>query len=76
MTANKVLAERARELAGRAPDGSPDRKAFGCAAAVLSTTTTVTGARRALAEWDGPDAVKAAALEALDTLATTEGTEP
>jgi hypothetical protein len=67
MSANKVLAERARQLAGQAPAGSPDRRAYGCRAVVLSTTASVTAARRALVD-ECPHPVKAAALAALDQL--------
>ena len=67
MTTNKLLAERARQIAGRAPAGSPDRRAYGCAAVALATTSTLTAARRVLAD-DCPDTTKAAALKALDTL--------
>lgn len=50
MKANKVLAERARQLADRSPAGSADRKAYGCAAVGLSTTATVTAAQGARPE--------------------------
>ena len=67
MTTNKVLARRAREIAARAPDGSADRRAYGCAGVALATTASVAAARRALAD-ECPDLVKAAALAALDQI--------
>lgn len=67
MTTNQVLAGRARELAARTPNGSPDRRAFGCAAVALTTASSFTAARKVL-EADCPDIVRAAALEALNTL--------
>jgi hypothetical protein len=73
VTANKLLAERARQLANRAPAGSPDRRAYGCCAVVLSTTAGVTAARRALAD-ECPHPVKAAALAALDQITDAERT--
>jgi len=71
MTGNKVLAERARQLAGQAPAGSPDRRAYGCAAVALATTSTLAAARRVLAD-DCPDIAKAAALAALGQLTSKE----
>jgi hypothetical protein len=74
MTGNAQLAATARETAGRAPAGSMDRRAYGCAAVALLTTGTIAGARRALTT-DCPDAVKSAALEALDQLARSSHPE-
>ena len=71
MTTNRALARRAREIAARTPDGSQDRRAFGCAAVALSTTASAAAARRALAD-ECPDIVKAAALAALNQLIATE----
>jgi hypothetical protein len=72
---NAELAARARSIAARAPRGSQDRKAYGCAAVVLATTSTLAAARKALAG-ECPDFVKAAALAALEQVTTTEGTPP
>lgn len=65
--ANRDLAELARQLAGRAPRGSLERKAYGCAAVALSTTGTLAAARRALGDV-GPADVQAAALTVLEQL--------
>jgi hypothetical protein len=67
MMANAELAIIARQTAARAPAGSLDRRAYGCVAVSLLTTSTVTAARKVLVQ-DCPDSVKAAALEALDQL--------
>jgi hypothetical protein len=75
MTANTEVAARARSIAARAPRGSQDRKAYGCAAAVLATTGSLAAARKVLAA-DCPNVAKAAALAALDHLTATEGTAP
>lgn len=64
---NADLADRARQLAAKAPNGSPERKAYGCAAVALSTTGSLAAARKVLAA-DCPPEVQAAALEALDQL--------
>jgi hypothetical protein len=72
---NAELAARARSIAARAPRGSEDRKAYGCAAVVLATTGSLAAARKVLAA-DCPDSVKAAALAALDHLIAAEGTTP
>jgi hypothetical protein len=48
------------------------RKVALCANVALATSGTVAGARKVLAGWDGPDAIKTAAIELLDHLATTE----
>jgi hypothetical protein len=61
--ANAELAVLASQAATRAPAGSMDRRAWGCAAVALSTTKTTAGAKRALAEWDGPGDVVARAAE-------------
>jgi hypothetical protein len=71
VTTNKALARRAREIAARAPDGSADRRAFGCASVALATTASVAAPRRSLAD-ECPDPVKAAALAALEQLTGKE----
>jgi hypothetical protein len=71
MTANAGLAARSRDLAAKAPNGSPDRRAYGCAAVALANTSTLSAARKVLAA-ECPGFVKAAALAALEQLATTE----
>ena len=68
MTANRDLAERARQLADRAPRGSFERKVAGCASVALTTTTTTAGARKALREWDGPADIRGGAVKLLDQL--------
>jgi hypothetical protein len=68
---NAELAVRARSIAARAPRGSQDRKAFGCAAVALANTTTHGAARKVLAS-ECPDIAKAAALAALEQLTTAE----
>jgi hypothetical protein len=68
VSANAQLAARARELAARAPAGSLDRRACGCAAVALATTSTPGAARKVLTD-DCPDVVKAAALAVLDQFA-------
>jgi hypothetical protein len=68
MTANAELAARAREIAARAPNGSPTRRAYGCAGVALANTNTFGAARKVLAA-ECPDIVKAAALAALEELA-------
>jgi hypothetical protein len=67
VTTNKVLAERARQVAGQAPAGSPDRRAFACASIALSTTSTIAAARKVL-QADCPEVARPAALQALTTL--------
>lgn len=73
MTPNADLVDRARAVAARAPRGSMERRAWGCAAVVLSTTRTIGAARNALAEVLDPD-VRAAALDVLGQLAREEDT--
>jgi hypothetical protein len=71
---NRLLAARASDLAGRAPRGSLECKAAGCAAIALGETRTIPAARRILADVGNGD-VRAAALQLLDQLATTEPEE-
>jgi hypothetical protein len=70
--ANRDLADRARELAGRELRGSAARAAALCAAVALAETTTVAAARRVLRDWDGPAETKTAAAELLDDLTRQE----
>lgn len=69
MKSNRNLAERVRQLADWAPNGSLERKAYGCAAVALSTTGTIAAARRVLGDVGQAD-VQAAALAVLEQLAT------
>ncbi len=71
-TPNADLAARARQLANAAPGGSIERKAAGCASVALHTTRSIAGARRALAGWDVPADVTAAAVTLLDELTRGE----
>ena len=48
MNANAVLAERARELAAAAPNGSLERKAAGRGPVALGTTGTLASAKKVL----------------------------
>jgi hypothetical protein len=73
MTANAVLAERARQLAAAAPNGSPARKASLVAAVALAESTSVAGARKILNGWDdAPAAVRRDAIQLLDALTAQE----
>jgi HEAT repeat protein len=71
MTTNADLATGARQLAAAAPDGSLGRRAYGCAAVVLSTTGSLAAARRALADIADPE-IRDAAAEVLGQLASRE----
>jgi hypothetical protein len=48
------------------------RKALLCASVALAESTSVAGARKVLAGWDGPDPVKNAAIELLSDLTREE----
>lgn len=65
----KELAARALDIVNNSPDGSMQRRAAGCAAAVLATTKTVAAARKALEGARLDDAIRDAALALLDELA-------
>lgn len=69
--ANRELAERSRAVAAKAPNGSIERKAWGCAYIALSTTGTLTAAQKALGDVGQAD-VQAAALDVLGQLASEE----
>jgi len=71
VTANRDIAGRARQLADKAPGGSMDRRAYGCAGVALSTTGTIAAARKVLG-LVRPAEVQAAAMAALDQLASQE----
>jgi hypothetical protein len=71
MTGNQQLAERARQLAGRAGNGTRERKAALCLAVALGTTGTLASARKALRLIDA-DAIRQAAAKLLDDLTTQE----
>lgn len=69
MTANADLAEQLRRQA----DGAIARRRVLLTASVaLSTTTSIPAAIRALGEWNGPVAIKTAAIELLDDLTRKE----
>lgn len=55
ITGNRQLAARARDIAGRAPRGSLERKAAGVLAVALGTTRSATAARKVLGEVDQDD---------------------
>jgi hypothetical protein len=63
MTANAELAEQLRRQAG---DAIARRRALLTASVALSTTNSIPAAIRALAEWNGPVVIKAAAIEVLE----------
>ena len=71
VTANRELASRAAQMAAKAMRGSLDRKAYGCASVALQPTATLAAARKLLTACDLPGDIVAAALEALDQLATS-----
>lgn len=73
VTPKDTLTFRALEVAKAAPAGSLKRRAAGCAAAVLATTSTVGAARRALVDHRVDDGVRDAALALIDDLTRTEG---
>lgn len=50
------------------------RKALLCARVAVMTTSSPAAARKALARWDGPAEIRAAALEVLDNLGPIGGT--
>ena len=64
---NADLADRARQLAAKAPNGSPERKAYGCAAVALSTTGSLAAARKVLAA-DCPPEVQAAEIKKMQEI--------
>jgi hypothetical protein len=72
---NRTLAARAQDLASRAPAGSAQRKAAGCAAIALGETRTIPAARKILAGVGNAD-VRQAAVSLLDELAAAATTEP
>lgn len=65
-------AELAAQLVRQADDRMAERKAALCAAVALSTTSSVAGAKRALAEWNGPEPVKRAGIALIDQIASEE----
>jgi hypothetical protein len=65
----RTLADTARRRAAEFPPASLERRAWGCAAAVLSTARTIPAARKALAAWDGPPEVGELAGACLGELA-------
>ena len=66
---NADLAQRCIAIAD---EHLADRKAALCAAVALGTTTSLTGARKALREWNGPTGIRDGAVTLLDHLAATE----
>lgn len=71
MTGNRVLAARLRD---QADEAMHQRKVLLVTAVALGESPTVTGARKVLAGWDGPGAIKTAAIELLDQIAGDAGT--
>ncbi|GAB3209770.1 hypothetical protein GCM10027294_25500 [Marinactinospora endophytica] len=68
MTRGELVA-RARAAAAASPAGSLDRRAAGCAAVVIATTRTMSGARKAIAQSGVlTDEVRKATLAFLDEL--------
>jgi hypothetical protein len=75
ITDNRQLAERARQLAGQAPNGSAERKSALVAAVALAEASTPAGARAILAAWeDAPAAIRQDALDLIERL--TLGEQP
>jgi len=72
MTANAELAARARQLADRELRGSRARAAALCCAVALGESASIAGARKILDAWDGPAAIRDAAIKALGQLASQE----
>jgi len=71
-TPNSQLADLAGQLAGRAPRGSLDALAHSYLAVIFATSRTPAAARRILAEWDGPAAIRDCAIARLDQLAVRQ----
>jgi hypothetical protein len=69
MTSNDHLAEQLRR---QADDCMHRRKVLLTCSVALGTTTSAGAAIRALRGWDGPDAIKTAAIKLLDQLTATE----
>lgn len=64
----QALTAEARRRFAAAPVGSVDRKAAGAVAVALSTSRTLTAARRVLEEHRLPDDIRQAAVQLLDEL--------
>jgi hypothetical protein len=62
---NKQLAER---LVAEADACTSRRKALLCAAVAVGTTTSIRAAARAMADWDGPPAIRDQAIEIITGL--------
>ncbi len=73
MTANADLAATAR---AQADDAMGRRKALLCASVALAETSSITAARKVLREWNGPEHIRAAALDVLGQLAREAECEP
>jgi hypothetical protein len=69
VTANRELAAR---LVAQADDAMRHRKALLCAAVALAESSTIAGARKILAGWDGPPVIRSAAAGLLDELTRQE----
>jgi hypothetical protein len=67
--------ELAQQLAGQAREAARKRRALLVASVALSSTQTIAAARRELADYDGPAAVIADALAALDELAAGDAAD-
>lgn len=74
MSAHRLLAEQAIAIAAAADRASVERRGALCASVVLSTTSTPTAARLALAEADLPEPVREAAARILTTITATAST--
>jgi hypothetical protein len=71
-TLNAQLADLAGQLACRAPRDSLDRLAHSYLAVIFATSHTPAEARRILADWDGPAAIRDSAIERLDQLTPSQ----
>lgn len=70
MTANAEFAEQLRR---QADDAMARRRILLVASVAAETTRTIPAAIRALGEWNGPAAIKTAAIELLGDLTRQEG---
>ncbi|MGH2843605.1 MAG: hypothetical protein ACRDKL_08480 [Solirubrobacteraceae bacterium] len=68
-------AELAADLVRQADEHMTRRKQLLCAAVALRTTGTIAGARKALAEWNGPPEIRDGAVELINQLAEASATE-
>jgi hypothetical protein len=66
----------ARQFRAQADEAMSARKALLCASVAVATTSTIPAAIGALERWDGPAAVKAAAIELVTVAADVPGAGP